>query len=185
MKKVIIVMSAFIALVIAFVLTFAGLYISNANFANQAEKGIVAQHDVNKSVKSNYTQRIMEMAQIPTMYKDDLLEVVDATFEGRYGENGSKAVFQFIQENNLQVDSELYGRIQVSIEAGRNEFQANQARLIDMKRQYETAMGYVVQGFFINLAGYPKIDLDKYSIILGSTIEDQFETGIDEKIQLQ
>lgn len=185
MKAILVVFGSIAALFLALVLSVVGMYVSNANYANTMENRIVAQYDVNRNVLSNYTTRIMEMAQIPAMARDDLLEVVSATFEGRYGADGSQAVFQFIQEQNMSIDSRLYERIQTSMEAGRNEFQTSQNRLIDLKRQYETSMGFVVKGFFIQLAGYPKIDLDRYSIIVEGTTQERFDTGVDRAIQLR
>lgn len=185
MKAILVVFGSIAALFLALVLSVVGMYVSNANYANTMENRIVAQYDVNLNVLSNYTTRIMEMAQIPAMARDDLLEVVSATFEGRYGADGSQAVFQFIQEQNMSIDSRLYERIQTSMEAGRNEFQTSQNRLIDLKRQYETSMGFVVKGFFIQLAGYPKIDLDRYNIIVEGTTQERFDTGVYRAIQLR
>ena len=149
------------------------------------KKTIVAQYDNNRNILSNYTTRIMEMAQVNDMYRDDLMGVIEQTFSGRYGEDGSKAVFQFIQENNMNLDSSMYRAIQSSMESGRLEFQNNQTRLIDLRRNYETAMGYVVKGFFINLAGYPKIDLTKYDIIVESTTQERFDTKVDKPLKLR
>lgn len=185
MKTLLVVLSIKLVIVLALAGTVVGLYISNANYANQMENRVVAQYDVNRNVLSNYTSRIMEMAQLPAMARDDLQQIVEATFQGRYGENGSQAVFQFIQEQNMSIDPQLYRNIQTSMEAGRNEFQTNQNRLIDLKRQYETSMGYVVKGFFIKMAGYPKIDLNKYNIIIEATTQERFETGVDRAIQLR
>lgn len=165
--------------------TVVGLYVSNSNYANTAENRITSQYDVMRNVRSSYTLKIMDMAQVPSMYKDDLMDVITATFEGRYGNDGSKAVFQFIQEQNMQLDSKLYSNIQAAMEAGRNEFQVSQNRLIDLKRQYETSMGYVVKGMFIRMAGFPKIDLGKYDIIIEATTQELFDTKVDKAIKLR
>lgn len=185
MKAVVVAVSVMFALLLSVVVAFTGLYISNANWANGMEKTIVAQYDNNRNILSNYTTRIMEMAQVNDMYRDDLMGVIEQTFSGRYGEDGSKAVFQFIQENNMNLDSSMYRAIQSSMESGRLEFQNNQTRLIDLRRNYETAMGYVVKGFFITLAGYPKIDLTKYDIIVESTTQERFDTKIDKPLKLR
>ena len=46
-----------------------------------------------------------------------------------------------------------------AIESGRNEFLAAQSKLIDQRRQYQTALGNVWGGWWMRLAGYPHIDL--------------------------
>lgn len=185
MKAIVATLMVFFALVIGTGAWFIGMYISNANYANTAENGIKAQYENNRNILSNYTTRIMEMAQVNDMYRDDLMKVVEATFSGRYGADGSKAVFQFIQENNMTLDSSMYRALQSSMESGRLEFQAGQTALIDKRRAYETAMGFLVQGFFIKMAGYPKIDLTKYDIIVEQSTSDRFETKIDAPMKLR
>jgi hypothetical protein len=71
------------------------------------------------------------------------------------------------------------------MEAGRNEFQVNQTRLVDQKRIYETALGYVWKGFWLKLAGYPNIDLDKYKPVVAGDTAKAFETGIQAPIKLR
>ena len=125
------------------------------------------------------------MAQIPEIYRDDLKEIISETFQGRYGAEGSKAVFQWIQEENPQVDSSLYKNIQVTIEAGRNEFTVAQTQLLDVKRSYETNLGYLWKGFWLKIAGYPKLDLSKYKPVVATDTAEKFNTGIDYGIQLR
>ena len=185
MRALLITLVITVTLLLGTGVTVVGLYVSNSNYANTAENRITSQYDVMRNVRSSYTLKIMDMAQVPSMYKDDLMDVITATFEGRYGNDGSKAVFQFIQEQNMQLDSKLYSNIQAAMEAGRNEFQVSQNRLIDLKRQYETSMGYVVKGMFIRMAGFPKIDLGKYDIIIEATTQELFDTKVDKAIKLR
>jgi hypothetical protein len=185
MKALLITFISFVAIVVGSAVWAIGMYVSNANYANTAEQGIKAQYDNNRNILSNYTTRIMEMAQVNDMYRDDLMKVVEATFSGRYGADGSKAVFQFIQENNMTLDSSMYKALQSSMESGRLEFQAGQTALIDKRRAYETAMGFLVQGFFIKMAGYPKIDLNKYDIIVEQSTTDRFNTKVDAPMKLR
>ena len=113
------------------------------------------------------------------IYRDDLMGVINRLSLVVMADY--KAVFQFIQENNMNLDSyvscnpKFYG-------SGRLEFRNNQTRLIDLRRNYETAMGYVVKGFFINLAGYPKIDLP--STILWKA-QERFDTKVDKPLKLR
>ena len=152
-------------------------YISNANYGNSAENLITATYQDNQNVLAQYGQKVAEVAEVPTMYRDDLLKVTTAAIQGRYGEQGSKAVFQMIKEQNPTLDSKMYTQIQQVIESGRNEFQASQTRLIDQERQYKTQLGNVVSGFWLRLAGYPKIDLSKYQPITTDRAADAFKNG--------
>lgn len=175
----------FIALLVGlFALVGIVAYVSNANYGNKAEKELVAKLEDNKNILGQYTLKIQEMAQIPEMYKNDLREIVQASFEGRYGDKGSQATWQWIKEQNPNLDPALYNRIQQTMEAGRNEFKTAQTELLDKKRVYETNLGYVWKGFWLSLAGYPKIDLTKIRIVVASDTQEKFDTGVDNGIKL-
>lgn len=160
-------------------------YISAANYGHQAETSLSAKHTDNKNILGQYTIKIGEMAQVTDMQRDDLQKILQATFEGRYGAEGSKAAFQWIQEQNPNLDAGVYNRLQQTMEAGRNEFKVSQTELLDEKRAYETNLGYVWKGFWLNLAGYPKIDLTKINIIVATDTEQKFESGVDEGVKLR
>ena len=57
------------------------------------------------------------------------------------------------------------GKVQQVVESTQKEFQQSQTQLLDIKRSYETALGTVWQGFWLGMAGYPKIDLSKIKMI--------------------
>lgn len=184
-KVLIGVVGGLIALIVAIMVSFGGLYVSNFNRAVDLESQVVAQHEDLRNTMSNYTLKIQEMVQVTDMYKDDLREIVEATFTGRYGEDGSQAMFQWIQEQNIQLDASVYKNIQVTMESGRNEFQNKQTRLLDTKRIYERELKSFVSGFFMRLAGKPDINLDEYRIIVDQSTQEKFESGIDSAVKLR
>jgi hypothetical protein len=141
---------------------------------------IKSQYNNMQNILSQYSQRIQEMAQVPTMYKDDLKEIVSASMQGRYGKDGSKAVFQFLKENNQTLDSSMYKSIQQNIEAGRKDFEFENKKLIDMRNEYNTAIGSFYKGMILRMTGFPKIDLDKYKAISNSYAKSTFEKGYEE-----
>lgn len=167
----------FLGIIVALVGLVAASYISAYNTGNRMEQAIKATHENNKNVLSQYGQKVLEAAQVPEMMRDDLIAVVKAAVEGRYGEKGSQATFQWIQEQNPTVDPGLYQKVQQIIESGRTEFQNSQTRLIDQKRAYETALGSFWQGMWMGIAGYPKIDLEVYKIVTTGRAESAFESG--------
>lgn len=183
------------AFVIGAVITFslvaaAGLvgvvsYVSAYNTGNRLEQNIKAAYDQNKNVLSQYTNKVAEAAQIPAMQRDDLTKVVEAALKSRYGSDGSKAMFQWIQEQNPNINSEVYTKLQQIIEAGRNDFQQAQAEFIDKKRVYETQLGYLWRGFWLRTAGYPKIDLASYKIVTDEKTEEAFKSGKQTPIELR
>lgn len=162
-----------------------GSYVSAYNYGNTSEKALQAALDHNKNVLSQYTTKVAEMAQVPSMQRNDLEKVMQAAFEGRYGDQGSQAVFQMIKENYPgQLDNKLYENLQSVMEAGRNDFQAAQDTLIDRKRQYDTDLGSFPRGFFLHMAGYPKINLADIKVISNTHTEKAYDTGLDDGVQL-
>ncbi len=178
---------AIFGVVIALLIGFGSNIVSIYNYGNRAEKQIVAEHKNLENVLGQYSIKVAEAAQVPDMYKSDMKEVVSAALQGRYGANGSKAVFQWLKEDNspAKLDSALYAKIQQIIEAGRNEFQNNQTRFIDIKRGYETNLGYAWTGLWLGVFGYPRIDLDKYQITTTDAAATALSTGRDAPLTLR
>lgn len=178
---------AIIGVVAALLIGLASNVIGIANYGNRAEKQIVAEHKNLENILGQYSIKVAEAAQVPDMYKSDMKEVVEAALKGRYGANGSTAVFQWLKEDNspAKLDSALYAKIQQIIEAGRNEFQNNQTRFIDIKRVYETNLGYVWTGTVLGIFGYPRINLDDYQITTTDAAATALKTGRDQPLQLR
>lgn len=152
-------------------------YVSAYNTGNRLEQALKATYKNNENILAQYGQKVLEASQVPDMARDDIVKVARAAMEGRYGEEGSKAVFQMITEQNPNVDPALYRQIQQIIEGGRTQFQDAQTRLIDQKRVYETALGSFWQGMWLRIAGYPKVNLDDFKVITTQRAEQAFQTG--------
>lgn len=160
-------------------------YISAYNFGNRMEMLLTATLDNNRNILAQYGNRVAEAAQVTEMQRDDLTAVITAALEGRYGDDGSRAVFQFIQEQNPQIDSSVYVQLQRIIEAGRIEFQNSQTVLLDQKRIYQTGLGSFWQGTWLSVAGYPKTDLSKIEIVSTVRANEAFDTKVEEAIKLR
>jgi uncharacterized protein (UPF0333 family) len=160
-------------------------YISAKNFGVRTENGLRTKVENNENIYAQGTQKVMEIAQVPAMYADDLKKVVTAAIQGRYGDKGSQATFQWIQEQNPTVDPSMYKKIQQVIEAFRNEFQQAQTEMLQMRNTYENALGYFWQGMWLSAAGYPKIDLSQFKIVTTDKARQTFETKRDSGITLR
>lgn len=161
------------------------MWVSAANYGNRTEVEIKKVWENNQNVLGQYTLKVQEIASVPAMYKDDLKEVMTSVMTARMGADGSKATFQFFKEHNIAIDASMYTKIQQVIEAGRNEFQKEQTRLVDVKGTYQTSLGSIPQGWFLSMAGYPKIDLDKYKPVVAGDTREVFEKGVQAPVKLR
>jgi nitrogen fixation protein FixH len=172
----------FFAAVIAICVTS---YISAYNSGNMLENKLKASYENNQNILAQYSNTIAEAAQIPAMQRDDMKDVITAALDGRYGDEGSKAMFQAITEDNPNIDSAVYTKLQQIIQAGRKDFENGQKSLITVKQTYETALGSLWKGMWMRIAGYPKVNLADYKIVTNARTDAAFETKSEEPILLR
>ena len=172
-----IVALCFLGAILAVVAVVVMMFVGANNAANGFEQRVKAEFENNKNLLAQYSQKVLEAAQVPAIMRDDLAKVAREAIQGRYGAEGSKAVFQAIHEQNPTLEPQLYVKLQTIIEAGRTEFATAQTRLIDTKRSYETALGSIPQGLLMGMAGYPKINLADYKTVTTDRTEETFKSG--------
>lgn len=174
---------AVIAMVV-FILCIAGVgaisYVSAFNYGNKIENELKAVQTDNRNILAQYGQKVLEVAQVPEMYKNDVMQVASAAIGGRYGPDGSRAMFQMLREQNPQLDPKMYQQIQQVIEAGRTNFENGQRRQIDVRRQYETSLGTFWTGMWMRIAGYPKLNLKDFDIVSTGRADRAFETKVED-----
>lgn len=170
---------ALMAMAVAGMAAFLGFvaYGSLYDEANGFETRIVALHRNNENILSQYTQKMLEASQVPAMMRDDLKDVAKATMQGRFGPDGARAMVSMLNEQNAQVSQELYAKLQQLVEAGRDELKNNQTMLIDTKRSYEYLLGRFVIHSILAYQGFPRINLDSYSIISTESAAEAARTG--------
>lgn len=149
------------------------------------EKGLKAQYDQNRNNYDSMFKKFKEAAAVPVMYTEDLKKVYDSSIQKRYGNQGSKAMFQWLKEHNPNFDSKLYVRLQQIIESGRNDFEANQKMLLDKKRAYETRLDVFPGGMVARTLGFPKVELNKFDIVTSAHTEQVFKEKKSGPIQLR
>lgn len=159
-------------------------YVSAYNLGNRTENQLTAMLENNENIYANGTQKVIEIAQVPSMYAEQVSKVTREAIQGRYGQDGSKAVFQFLQEQNPQLDPAMFAKIQVVIEEFRNKFELAQRDMIDVKRSYKTQLGSLWTGFWLGVAGYPKVDMNKFEIVTTERARQTFDTKRDQGINL-
>ena len=170
LKIVLGLVATIIILVVGCVATIIGI---NNDFVAK-EEAIKAQYSQNQNNYDSMWKKIKEVASVPEMYRDDRKAVFTDVLTGHYGENGSQAMFQWIQEHNPNFDAALYSKIQTVIESGRDSFAADQKMLIDKKRVYQTKLKKFPNSAVANSLSFPKINLDEYGIVTSSKTEDRY-----------
>jgi len=186
MKAWVIVLLALVTLIFGLAGVVFGSYVSANNTSARYEANIEKFNEDSQNVLSAYTLKIKEMAQVPDMYTDALKEMISATFQGRYGENGSQATFQWIQEQNLPVDASLFTNLQAAMEAGRDEFRLSQTKKIDVCNDYKYYQKLFWSGMFVRAAGFPSPTIsDSCKVILDTQTSNTFKTGIAEVISIK
>lgn len=174
-----------VAVVLLSTIMTVGCALGVNNDCARAENGIKAQYDENQNNYANYFNKLKEMAQVPTIAEKHLEELYKTAISGRYGQDGSKAMFQFIQEQNPNIDPKLYERMQEVIESGRNSFEADQKTLIDKKNVYQNILDQMPGGMVAHMFGFPKIDLTKFGIVTNDETQQAFATKKAGPIQIQ
>lgn len=160
-------------------------YIGANNYGKMTEATLKAKYQQAQNVRGTYGQKVREAAQVPGMYTEDLQKVTDSAIQGRYGAEGSKAMFQMLKEQNPQIDASMYVKIQQIVESGRNEFQNAQEAVLDVRRSYESQLGLFWRGMWLGLAGFPETDLSKYDPVITEETKQAFDTKRDAAIQLR
>lgn len=169
---------------VLFVVILAGTAIGVYNECVEMETTIEAQYKQNQNNYDNFFKSVVEIAQVSDKYKDALKDVFMGAIQGRYGKDGSKATWAWLQEHNPNLDASVYTKIQQVIESGRKNFEINQKMLIDKKQVYQLQLRGFPSGVFARILGFPKIDLSKFDIVTSDRTEKAFETKKDEPIKL-
>jgi len=164
---------------------FIGSYISANNYGAKMDASLKAKYTEMENVLANGAKKVKEVVQVPDMYRDDFVKVVKADMEGRYGDSGSKATFQWLKERNLDYDASIYKKVQNVIVAFRNKFQNSQTAMIGIKQIYEERVDTVWSGFWLRMAGKPKVSLEKYQIISSDFAQKVFSEHKEEGLQLR
>lgn len=180
--KVLVGLGAGVSL-LALVLVFSVLGIFNDCVRQEAD--IRAQYSQNKNNYDNGFKKVKEVAQVPEMYTQDLQKVYNSAIKTRYGKEGSKALFQFLKEQNPNFDASLYKQVQQVIESMRLSFEANQTTLLDKKRIYEQTLNTMPGGAVAKLLGFPRLNLADFDIVTSEETESTFQSKKSEPIKLR
>lgn len=148
--------------------------ISLRKLAIAQEHNISVVHDKMWKVIQQSAGATKEYAErFNEIYKD----IINSRYAGYGLDDGS--LMRLIQESNPEFSKELYGELQVQIEAMRGEFAENQKIMLDIVREHNTLCEQFPYKFFIK---------DKtpivYDVITSTTTNDVLNTNRDDNIDL-
>lgn len=166
------------------VMVFIGGLLGFRSKAVNYEESIKAQYEQNQNNYDNMWKEFREIAQVTEQYADDLKELYDNAMTGRYGEDGSQAMFQWLTEQNPTLSTETYTQLQYTIEAGRNSFETDQKELISIREEYAKLLRSNNALIYNAVLGYPTIDLDEYTIVTSEETDRVFEEKQADEINL-
>jgi len=159
--------------------------VSTYNQAVSYEAGIEAQYKQNQNLLAAHSNKVMEVAQVPGMYAKDMQNLIKTEMTAKFGEGGSKAMFQWFKERDLNFDSSLYKKIMQVMEAGRDDFAAGQKSMASRTQEYTKYHKGAWPGFLVRAFGFPSEEVKTWSVIVTNDYtEEAFKTGKSEAIKI-
>lgn len=164
-----------------------------SNDCRQAEADITGQYTDMQNVYDNGWKRVVEISQVPSLQMENYKVLYTDVMKGRYGADGSKAMFQFLKEQNPSLDPSLYTKLQETVEIFHNDFSASQTKLtalkVDYKKLIEVGGGRVYNAFS---GSYPRIHIgiptgsqDDYQIVTSGKTQTDFASHSAEALDLR
>ncbi|MCU7667348.1 hypothetical protein [Bacillus thuringiensis] len=167
-------------LLLTAIISFSSIW-THRNEVVALEEGIKSQHVANKSDYDKMWKTFKEMAQVTDMQTDDIKKVYTDIITGRYDKDENVLV-KMVQENNPQLNTGVYSKLQTQIAASREQFSNNQTKIADKVREYNTAVRkYVIMNALFR---FEELDANKY-VVTSERTEKTFETGKDNEINIK
>ncbi len=162
-------------------------YFKYANMKAGFETSIESKKDSTENALASFSSKAKDILSAAKIGIDAQTKIIERANQARYGGEGSKAVVQFITEQNLAIPSEYITKLQVVIDDGREEFKQGQDELLDQCRAYKLQLKQPWSGFWLNLAGAPSADFDmtyNCDIVSNSYAADAMKTKRAEALDL-
>ena len=161
----------------ALVLTLLMIFVMNISYQNSYERidqDIQAQY---KKIESNYEKMsrvILQQAGIVNKYSEDFKNIYKGMMQGRYGKDGSKAMFQWIKEQNPQISDTLYAKLMTTVEAQRTGFDRQQSKVSSMVAESNKMLKTAPAKWFVDG------EIKEAKIVSSSNTKVIMETGVDD-----
>ena len=180
MKKVgIVLLSVVLGLVVLTGVIGSTIW-SHRNQIVTLEESIDAQTISHKNSYDTMWKKFKEMTQVTELQAEQFKDVYTDLIQGR--NQDTNLLFKVVQEDNPQLDKEVYSQLQRQISSDRATFENNQNKVIDYVREYNV---YIAKNPITTMIlGKQKKDSNDY-IITSDNTEEAFKTGKTDSIKLK
>ncbi len=183
--KAVIVIFSFFSIILAGI--FLG-YVSASDTEMILKEKTIAQNKVCEANFDKMFKTIAQVAQVPDQFieksKQAFIDIYPQLIKGRYDNSRGGSLMSWVTESNPQFDiasaTSMYSNIQKAIEVNRQEFFAEQRRLIEFKRAHTTFINKFINK---NLYRLGSRDFD-IVVITSETTEQVYKSGQENNIEL-
>ncbi|MEM4994857.1 hypothetical protein WKH56_20045 [Priestia sp. SB1] len=180
-NKILISLLVIVVVGVIVAVSLAGLVWSQRGEAVTLETQIEAQLKSNESNYDAMWKRFTEMTQVTDLQAEQMKDTYTDLISGRYED--SDLLFKMVQEQNPQLNGEVYTKLQNEISAGRIEFDRNQKKILDMIAEYNRLVQH--RGIIMAAITQRKPMNSDSFIVTSDKSEKAFEEGKDDTIDLK
>jgi hypothetical protein len=207
MKTSIIVLLSVVGVLLVSSFWFYGFVNSTRNDGISMEQQISKHYEDNQNELSNYISSFYEQIGVANLKSDKMDTILKNAVQGRYGEQGFKAngaFFAAVKEAYPSLEGlNVFDRIMDHVSSGRTSFKAQQSRLLDLLREYDTwKQQGIVRSQLVRIIGFPTENLQArvggkviatgplalnqfHQLVLTSSTTEAFTTGKMEPLKVK
>lgn len=171
-----------VTLGIVFLIAFSVVltYFHYKDEATTYESAIILDYKNAQNKLSSFTLKMKDSIGLKNMDVKQLESIVVNVMKAKMGEDGSKALFQAFQEQNIPYNNEIANKMLVMIDSGRDEFGLHQSKLSGSCNKYIERQRLSWSGFWYELADKPSDDkhfnMDMCELVLDADTNEAYRT---------
>lgn len=182
------------ALIILGIIALAGIwfamtYMSYNDRGNQFENTVGTKYRAAQTVFSKYTLKMQDSIGLLKFDRNSLKDVMKTAITAQFGDEGSKAMMQWFQGQNIPINNDLVNKIQVIIDGGRDEYALVQKELNFACQAYKLELGMTWEGWWYKFVGRPSksddFNLEMCNLVLDADTNEAYETKEAKPISFQ
>jgi hypothetical protein len=180
-------------LVLGILLTLAATVVFT--YIHYKDRATTFEVDINKDYRSaqnylsSFTVGMKDAIGLKNLDVSHLERLIVGRMKAQQGEDGSQAMMQWFQQENIPYDNELARRMLDMISSGRAEYRLHQEKLNQNCSVYKTELKLTWSGFWYNLADKPEdskdFSLDMCDLVLDADTNEAYRTKEVKSISFQ